>query len=131
MSEPQIPSSVGWHTLTIRAVAEAIGTDSQTGLSIDEATRRLDQYGPNVIPSARQRSRLQILLDLLKSLVVLLLLAAGGIALLTEKRPLLMRARRWTSRGLRTARPVGIRFKLVVWQLSIFSKICLLLPGVA
>ena len=36
-----------WHVLTADAAARLLATDAATGLSEAEATRRLQQYGPN------------------------------------------------------------------------------------
>lgn len=52
------------------------------GLSEAEAERRLEAYGPNALEAAKPASAWQILLDQLRSLVVLLLFAAALVALL-------------------------------------------------
>lgn len=70
-----------WHTLTSEAVTEIQQTDLTRGLSGAEAVRRLEQYGPNALAQARQRSALSILLAQFKSLIVALLAVATVIAL--------------------------------------------------
>ncbi len=58
-----------------------LGSNVLRGLGRAEAARRLDRYGPNVLPALRPRRLASILFDQLKSIVVLLLLAAGLLAL--------------------------------------------------
>jgi Ca2+-transporting ATPase len=65
------------------SVAEAFqqqSSDDQKGLSSDEATRRLAQYGPNALAQASQRSTLSILIAQFRSLIVALLVTAMVIA---------------------------------------------------
>jgi Ca2+-transporting ATPase len=49
-----------------------------------EARRRLQTYGPNALPAAKPRSAWRILLDQLRSVVVLLLCAAAAVAIMTR-----------------------------------------------
>ncbi len=51
------------------------------GLSEEEAARRLEEEGPNAIPSARKRTVPRIALDILKEPMFLLLVGAGAIYL--------------------------------------------------
>ena len=62
----------------------SIGCRANRGLSDAEATRRLQEYGPNALPPAKPRSAWLILLDQLRSVVVLLLCAAAGVAAITR-----------------------------------------------
>src|SRR5690606_32615634 len=52
------------------------------GLSDDEAAARLDRFGPNRLRAPEQVSAWSILVDQFRSVVMLLLLAAAGVALL-------------------------------------------------
>ena len=54
------------------------------GLSPSEAKRRLAQHGPNLLRVAKQTSAWRILLDQLRSVVVLLLIVASMVAVLTS-----------------------------------------------
>jgi Ca2+-transporting ATPase len=54
------------------------------GLSEAEARKRLEHFGPNALHISKPRSAWAILLAQLRSVVVLLLVAAAGIALLTS-----------------------------------------------
>ena len=39
-----------WHVLAASEVIEAAGSNAQSGLSRDEAARRLAKHGPNTLP---------------------------------------------------------------------------------
>jgi P-type Ca2+ transporter type 2C len=61
-------------------VARKLLSDTQRGLASAAAFRRMVRYGPNRLAEARGRSPLAILIDQLRSLVVLLLISASAIA---------------------------------------------------
>ncbi len=63
-------------------VVEALGTDLDVGLSADEVTRRLDEFGPNELVQAQPRAAWQRLLDQFVDPLVGLLLAAIVVSLL-------------------------------------------------
>ncbi|MGF1509738.1 MAG: cation-translocating P-type ATPase [Myxococcota bacterium] len=63
-------------------VIRNLGARRQAGLSSEEARRRLAVFGANVLRQRRPKSVWSILVDQLRSLLVLLLLAAVGAALL-------------------------------------------------
>jgi len=63
-------------------VAEALAVDPSRGLAADELQRRRKLFGPNVFRETKPRPALSILLAQLRSIVVLLLFAATGLALL-------------------------------------------------
>lgn len=49
-----------WHSLPVREVLSALAAD-HAGLTLDEAARRLEQYGPNrlpAVPKVTQMARL-------------------------------------------------------------------------
>ncbi len=73
-----------WHTLTVEKTVEALETD-RTGLSLDEAERRLEAYGPNEIERAEEVSALAILWAQVKNPLVYVLLAAAAISLVAGK----------------------------------------------
>jgi P-type Ca2+ transporter type 2C len=50
-----------WHTLDATKAAERLGTDLESGLTADEAARKLAQHGPNKIPSEPPPSAWQII----------------------------------------------------------------------
>jgi P-type Ca2+ transporter type 2C len=69
-----------WHTLTVDATAALVTTDLLTGLSGEEAGRRLREIGPNALAAARQRSLVAMLLAQFRGWLMALLLAATVIA---------------------------------------------------
>ncbi len=69
-----------WHTLSLDAAKDRLQSDLQRGLTQAEAKLRLEQYGPNTLTQARERSALTILLAQFRSLIVALLVAATVIA---------------------------------------------------
>ncbi len=77
------PSSPGeaWHTLPIDVAERQLRTDKTRGLTKEEAGRRHERFGANRLEQARGRSAFAILFSQFKSVLVLLLFAAAGIAL--------------------------------------------------
>ena len=72
--------SVPWHALEITEVAARLETDLETGLTRAEAEQRLQRIGPNRVADQREQPLWRLVLNQFRSLVVLLLLAAAGIA---------------------------------------------------
>ncbi|HWX32869.1 MAG TPA: HAD-IC family P-type ATPase, partial [Steroidobacteraceae bacterium] len=68
-----------WSALPPETVLQRLGT-SVTGLSDDEAARRLVQYGLNRLPSAKQRSALLRLLLQFHNVLLYVLLAASVVS---------------------------------------------------
>src|SRR5690606_25262391 len=79
-AEPSAPPAT-WHAIAVERVAATLASDPQAGLSDTEAEARLEQYGPNRLQAPAGRSPLAILLAQFRSLIVLLLLVAIGLAL--------------------------------------------------
>ena len=69
------------HALVAHEVVLVLETDPDRGLSEQEATARLRRFGPNVLPAAEPTRPLVRLLGQLNSPLVLILLAAGAVAL--------------------------------------------------
>ncbi|HVO83509.1 MAG TPA: cation-transporting P-type ATPase [Syntrophobacteria bacterium] len=72
-----------WHCLRPDSVVTLALSDAGRGLSGEAAKERLESYGPNILPEAALRSGWEIFVGQFKSLPVLLLAAAAGIALFT------------------------------------------------
>ena len=66
----------GWHRLEVSEALERLETDPARGLSGDEAARRLAEHGPNELRAAPRISPWAILLDQVKNVLIVLLLAA-------------------------------------------------------
>lgn len=75
-----------WHSRTVDDVLSALDSRRE-GLRGDEAQARLDEHGPNLLAEQAQRSVWQIFIDQFKSVVILVLLAAGVLAVVGQKWP--------------------------------------------
>jgi len=73
-----------WHAMERAEVLSALEADEE-GLTEDEARRRLDEYGPNELPSEERPSALQRFLRQFKNVLIYVLLVAAVLtAVLTE-----------------------------------------------
>ena len=70
-----------WHTLSVEETAQRLRTNLTAGLTHAEVARRYAQQGPNALAGVKQRSALSIFVHQFRSLIVVLLLAAAGVAL--------------------------------------------------
>ena len=68
-----------WHHLSPRKVAELLDVSPEKGLGRMEAEARLRSFGPNALPSKRQKSALMRLLLQFRQPLVYILLAASAI----------------------------------------------------
>lgn len=84
------PSTQGipppWHTRSTAETASDLRTDITQGLGRVEAAERLARHGPNTLAEASHASPLTILVHQFQSLMVALLIAAGGVALVLGDR---------------------------------------------
>ena len=71
-----------WYQLETNHVIENLQTDPQDGLSNQEATDRLDKYGPNELIEKGGRSPWLILWDQMKEVMVVILLVAAVVSFL-------------------------------------------------
>ena len=74
------PSPSAWHTSPVEALTARLDTSLPGGLTAATAAARLATAGPNLITEGRQRSPGRILLDQFADVMILLLLAAAGVA---------------------------------------------------
>jgi Ca2+-transporting ATPase len=72
--------SISWHSLGVEDVLDKLTTTIQNGLSSQQAAERLRQYGANALTEAPRPGFLAMVLDQLKSFVVLLLIGASIIS---------------------------------------------------
>jgi Ca2+-transporting ATPase len=70
-----------WHTLGPEQVLRHFEVQDK-GLTIEEAKRRLEQYGPNQLKEAPRPTFLQMLWDQLNNFVVILLIVASAVSAL-------------------------------------------------
>src|SRR5262245_62130921 len=78
--------SLTWHAERVADVLHHLDADGERGLTTDEARRRLARLGPNRIADQPDTPLWRLALDQFKSLVVILLLAAAGIAFVLGER---------------------------------------------
>jgi Ca2+-transporting ATPase len=69
-----------WHGLDLGEVADRLASSLQTGLSADEAARRLAEFGPNELEAAERTSPWRLLLDQVKNILILILLVAVALS---------------------------------------------------
>src|ERR671919_1770789 len=69
-----------WYSRDVEEVAAALGTSSRTGLSAEEAARRLAQHGPNELATARAVPPWRLLLEQFRNVLILILFAAVGLS---------------------------------------------------
>jgi len=77
------PPAETWHILSVEEVVALVKSDMNQGVSETEVEYRLRQYGPNMLPESKPRSRWEILAGQFASLPTALLSAAAGVSLLT------------------------------------------------
>ncbi|MDO8793066.1 MAG: HAD-IC family P-type ATPase [Vicinamibacterales bacterium] len=76
---PSAENQRPWHAQPVEEVLDRLETSSK-GLSGDEAARRLARFGPNRLPPPPRASAFRVLIDQLRSIVVVLLIAATAIS---------------------------------------------------
>jgi Ca2+-transporting ATPase len=69
-----------WHVMEIKKIFSSLGS-SLEGLTQQEATTRLEKYGPNELMEKEKISALKIFIDQFKSFLILILLAATVISI--------------------------------------------------
>ncbi|MEZ5967192.1 MAG: cation-transporting P-type ATPase [Planctomycetota bacterium] len=84
-SLPAGTASAPWTRTAADSLADQ-GVDANRGLSETEATQRRRQVGPNALARRRRRSTWRVLIDQLRSLITLLLLAAAALAFVFGER---------------------------------------------
>jgi P-type Ca2+ transporter type 2C len=65
-----------WHGLDLEEVEHTLGTSLGTGLSGEDAVRRLTEFGPNELEAGEGTSPWSLLLDQLKNVLIVILLIA-------------------------------------------------------
>ena len=70
-----------WYLRKAREVCEELHTSAQTGLSANEAKRRLEQHGPNELAHKKGPGIFQMFLEQLKDYMVIILIVASIISI--------------------------------------------------
>jgi Ca2+-transporting ATPase len=73
--------TISWHSLTTEQVLKELNTEFQTGLTSEEAARRLAKFGLNQLAEKPRPGFLRMVLDQLNNFVVILLIVASLISL--------------------------------------------------
>jgi len=77
---PSAPAAAGaWHTFELADIYRALGS-AESGLTVSEAQRRLEEHGPNELLSAGARPAWHTLVAQFKNVLVLILLAATAVS---------------------------------------------------
>src|SRR5688572_3015112 len=72
-------SSTSWHTLTVEEIFERLAS-GPSGLTADEAAKRLQTHGPNELQARSHISPWSILLEQFKNVLIIILLLATAIS---------------------------------------------------
>ncbi len=71
-----------WHALTKQELEKRLTTNTDKGLNGDDASRRLQKYGPNRLPEGKTRGPLVRFVSQFNNILVYVLLGAGFIKLM-------------------------------------------------
>jgi Ca2+-transporting ATPase len=77
---PRRPQETLWHCQSVAQTVERLQLDTSTGLSAQEARRRLAVQGENLIPESRGRTVLHMLVGQFTNFMILVLLAAALVS---------------------------------------------------
>ncbi len=72
---------VAWHARELADVEGELATSARSGLSEEDAARRLAEYGPNELEAAHVISPWRLLLDQFKNVLILILLVAVALSI--------------------------------------------------
>ena len=70
---------------SIQQVLEELHVDQKTGLTEEEAARRLDKYGPNTFQEKKPKTKVQMFIAQLRDPMIYILFAATGISLFLQE----------------------------------------------
>jgi Ca2+-transporting ATPase len=76
---------MAYHDLSISETIKKLNTDEKTGLSQDEANKRIIEYGLNELEKGKKISALHIFLSQFTNIMVIILLIGGFISLLINE----------------------------------------------
>jgi P-type Ca2+ transporter type 2C len=84
---PAEPPPPTWHVLSTESAMQELHVESDRGLTSEEATERLQRYGPNRFAEAKAESRWHAFLRQYKDPMQIVLLGAGLISIYPVKQP--------------------------------------------
>src|ERR1700757_21809 len=71
------PDGIAWHAAAVDDVVKRLATDIGKGLAANEASTRLQKYGPNRLPEGKKRGPFMRFLSQFNNILVYVLLGAG------------------------------------------------------
>jgi len=77
---PEIQPQMNWHALPPDQILQQLATPPESGLSSEEAARRLETYGPNQLTEAVGITFWQMLIAQFNNFVVIMLIVAAIIS---------------------------------------------------
>jgi P-type Ca2+ transporter type 2C len=81
VSAPPVAPADAWHRLDIAGAAERVRTSADSGLSTQEAERRLAEVGPNELTAGSGVSAWKLLLEQFRNILILILLGAVALSI--------------------------------------------------
>lgn len=75
---------MNWYQLSVKEVLQKLGV-SESGLTAEEAKKRLDRYGPNKLAEEEKISKFKILLHQFTSPLIYILIIAGAVTILLKE----------------------------------------------
>jgi len=69
-----------WYSLTPQESLETLNVSGETGLSAEDASQRLEQYGPNQLQEKRPPTFFEMLLDQFNDFLVIMLIIAAVVS---------------------------------------------------
>ena len=72
--------SITWHDISADEVLSSLETEMQSGLTSEEAARRLEKFGPNQLQEKPRPTFLKMVIDQLNNFLVILLIVAAVIS---------------------------------------------------
>jgi Ca2+-transporting ATPase len=75
-----IDLSISWHALSAEEVINKLGTVPHTGLTTEEAKKRMERYGPNQLTEKPRPTFFQLLIGQLNNFIVIMLIVAAVIS---------------------------------------------------
>jgi P-type Ca2+ transporter type 2C len=76
------PATEAWYSLEVKDAAARLETSLPSGLSQEEAVRRLAQYGPNELETAGAVAPWRLLIEQFRNVLIMILLAAVGLSVI-------------------------------------------------
>ncbi|HEY9596046.1 MAG TPA: HAD-IC family P-type ATPase, partial [Cyanophyceae cyanobacterium] len=81
MPSNSLPDSIkAWHTLDVDKALSELSSDAQFGLTSQQASERLEHYGPNELKETAGRSSWSILIDQFTNIMLLMLIAVAIVS---------------------------------------------------